>query len=202
MAKQLINSDLLSLEQYDKQRSDWRQKINTIKKLRRIAIGPHVTLHFENRLTMQYQVQEMLYAEKIYSEQGIQDELDVYNSLIPDGDNWKMTMMIEYADAEVRRIELQKLVGIEDRVYVRVIGFDSIYAFANEDLDIKTSDKVADKTSAVHFLRLPLTGDVIDALQQGAEFQFGINHPQYQFKSGELAQDSIHSLLEDLTQLS
>src|SRR5690606_29919937 len=144
--------DLFSLEEYAAQRQALRSKVMAHKQQRRVPIGPNATRYFEDRLTMQYQVQEMLRAERIFEAEGIEEELAVYNPLIPDGTNWKATFMIEYTDVEERKAALARMVGIEDRVWVRVDGFDPVWAIADEDLERETQDK----TSSVHFLRFEL----------------------------------------------
>src|ERR671919_921566 len=149
----MINRDsLLSLEAYAKQRNEFRAKVMEHKKRRSVHLGGHVTLQFEDELTIRYQVQEMLRIERIFEEEGIQDELDAYNPLVPDGSNWKATMMIEYPDEEERRAMLAKLIGIEDRVWMQIEGCPRVYAIADEDLERETSEK----TSSVHFLRFEL----------------------------------------------
>jgi len=152
MAK-LTRSDLYSLEKYSEIRNEFRKKIIAHKEHRRVLLGEHLLLLFEDRLIMQYQVQEMLKAEKIFDAAGIEEELDAYNPLIPDGRNWKATMMIQYEDLEQRKTMLSQLIGIEDKVYMQVDGFDKVFAIADEDI----SRDNAEKTSAVHFLRLSLT---------------------------------------------
>ncbi|MGA7979634.1 MAG: DUF3501 family protein, partial [Chromatiaceae bacterium] len=148
----LTRDDLHSLEKYAELRSEFRNRVMAHKKTRQVALGPHITLYFEDRLTMQYQVQEMLRAERIFEAAGIQEELDAYNPLIPDGSNWKATFMVEYEDADERREALSRLIGIEDRVWVRVAGFDKVGAIADEDLEREDETK----TSSVHFLRFEL----------------------------------------------
>jgi hypothetical protein len=145
-------SDLMSLEQYARQRSDFRAKVLEHKKRRQVALGPNATLYFEDRLTIQYQVQEMLRIERIFEPAGIDEELSAYNPLIPDGSNWKATFMLEYPDVEQRKRELARLIGVEDKVWVQVEGHDKVYAIADEDLERDTEEK----TSSVHFLRFEL----------------------------------------------
>ncbi|MEO1767214.1 DUF3501 family protein [Thiobacter aerophilum] len=172
---QLTRSDLLSLEAYAKARPQIRAKVMAHKKNRTVHLGDHMTLIFEDALTISYQVQEMLRAERIFEEEGIQDELDAYNPLIPDGTNWKVTQMIEYPDLEERRIMLERLKGIEDQTWVRIAGFDKVYAIADEDLERENEEK----TSSVHFLRFELTPEMIAAVKRGAAIGVGVDHPEY-----------------------
>jgi hypothetical protein len=169
----LTPDDLYTLEAYAKLRPQFRGRVLEHKKHRRLQLGAHVALLFEDRLTMQYQVQEMLRVERIFEAQDIQAELDVYNPLVPDGSNWKATMMIEYPDAEERRKMLEQLVGIEDRVWVRIGGAEKIFAVADEDMDRST----AEKTSAVHFLRFELPSEMVADLKSGAILSAGVDHP-------------------------
>ena len=171
----LTRDDLYSLEKYSSVRPEFRARVIAHKANRRLGIGPHATLYFEDSLTMQYQVQEMLRLERIFEQDGIQQELDVYNPLIPDGSNWKATFMVEYEDVEERRAALARLIGIEKAVWVQVEGCDKVYAICNEDLDRETEDK----TAAVHFLRFELTPKMVVAIKQGATVRAGIDHPSY-----------------------
>jgi hypothetical protein len=173
---QLTHEKLYGLEQYARIRPEFRAKVMEHKENRRLAIGPHATLYFEDSLTMQYQVQEMLRLERIFEPEGIQQELDVYNPLIPDGSNWKATFMVEYEDVAERRIALARLIGIEKTVWVQVKGCEKVYAIANEDLNRDAEDK----TAAVHFLRFELTPVMVTAIKQGATVRAGIGHPNYQ----------------------
>jgi hypothetical protein len=166
---------LLSLEAYAKERNAWRSRVMEHKKRRTVHLGEHVTLLFEDELTIRYQVQEMLRIERIFEEDGIRHELDAYNPLVPDGSNWKATMLIEYPDAEERRQALSRLKGIEDRVWVQVAGHARVNAIADEDLDRENDEK----TSSVHFLRFELTAPMRQALAQGAAIMVGVDHPQY-----------------------
>ena len=193
MAK-LVQSDLMTLESYAKARNAIRAEVMAHKRNRNVALGGHVTLIFEDEKTIRYQVQEMLRAEKIFEEGGIQDELDAYNPLIPDGNNWKATMMIEYEDIDERRRMLTRLVGIEDRVWVKVEGFERVFAIADEDLERATGQK----TSAVHFLRFELTTEMSRALKQGAALSMGVDHPAYQATLAPVAPAVRASLLRDL----
>jgi hypothetical protein len=174
----LTRDDLYSLEKYAEVRGDFRARVMAHKKYRQVAIGTHATLYFEDRLTMQYQIQEMLRAERIFESAGIQDELDAYNPLIPDGSNWKATFMIEYEDIEERRDALTRLRGIEDRVWVQVADFDRVYAIADEDMERED----ATKTSAVHFLRFELTTPMAAAMKQGTTLALGTDHPEYRYQ--------------------
>lgn len=166
---------LLSLEAYAKQRSQFRAKVMEHKKRRTVRLGGNLTLQFEDELTVRYQVQEMLRIERIFEEQGIQHELDAYNPLVPDGGNWKATMMIEYPEPDERRRMLAALKGIERRVWVRVGDLEPVYAIADEDLERETEAK----TSAVHFLRFELADATATALKSGAALGIGVDHPEY-----------------------
>ncbi|MFA6902593.1 MAG: DUF3501 family protein [Gallionellaceae bacterium] len=190
---QLTRNDLYSLEKYSAIKTEYRARVMEHKKHRRVPIGEHATLYFEDALTMQYQVQEMLRLERIFESEGIQEELDVYNPLIPNGSNWKATFMVEYDDVEERKKALAKLIGIENTVWVRVGDFDKVFAIANEDLDRTAPDK----TSAVHFMRFELTPEMIAAVKQGAAIKAGIDHPAYRQET-ELPQDKRDSLAGDL----
>ncbi len=174
--QKLTRADLYSLEKYAEVRKEFRTKVLEHKKNRRLALGEHAALYFEDRLTMQYQIQEMLRIERIFEPEGIQEELDVYNPLIPDGSNWKASFMLEYPDPEARRAALARLVGIENAVWMQVEGFDRIRPIANEDLDRSHPEK----TASVHFLRFELTPDMIKAVKAGSGIRAGIDHPQYQ----------------------
>jgi hypothetical protein len=192
--QKLIRSDLLSLEKYAEQRPAFRDKVMAHKKNRRVPLGPHATLYFEDRLTIQYQVQEMLRAERIFEAAGIQEELDAYNPLIPDGANWKATFMLEYDDVGERQSALEKLIGIEDRVWVKVAGFAPVYSLADEDLERETEEK----TSAVHFLRLELTPQMAAAAKEGAALSMGIDHPAYNHSLEPLPDNIRSALVRDL----
>ncbi|NHA15540.1 DUF3501 family protein [Thioalkalivibrio sp. XN279] len=169
---QLTASDLMSLEQYARERADFRAKVLEHKKTRQVALGPNATLYFEDELTIRYQVQEMLRIERIFEAEGIEDELSAYNPLIPDGSNWKATFMLEYPDIEVRKRELGKLIGVEDKVWVQVDGHDKVYAIADEDLERDTDEK----TSSVHFMRFELDDDMVQALKGGVGLAMGVDH--------------------------
>ena len=174
MAK-LKREDLYSLEQYAQLRLQFRLQVMRHKKNRRIGIGPNAILSFEDRLTMQYQVQEMLRVEHIFEAEGIDEEIAAYNPLIPDGANWKATLMLEYPDMQERQHALTELKGIEDRVWARVAEFGPVWAIADEDLERENETK----TSAVHFLRFELTPAMIAAAKRGAAISIGIDHPNY-----------------------
>jgi len=189
----LTRDDLFSLEKYAAIKTDFRAKVMEHKKNRRVPIGDHATLYFEDALTMQYQVQEMLRLERIFEADGIQEELDVYNPLIPTGSNWKATFMVEYDDVEERKEALAQLIGIENTVWVRVGSFDKVFAIANEDLDRTAPDK----TSAVHFMRFELTPEMVAAAKNGAAIRVGIDHPAYQHEA-ELPEGKRASLAADL----
>lgn len=171
----LLAADLMSLEEYHKSRPAFRERVLAHKRNRQVAVGANATLYFEDRLTVQYQVQEMLRIERIFESDAIREELEAYVPLIPDGSNLKATLMVEFPDPEERRRELGRLVGIEDKVYIRVAGCEPVYAVADEDLERATEDK----TSAVHFLRFELTEPMRSALKGGAALGVGIDHPAY-----------------------
>jgi hypothetical protein len=171
----LTREDLYSLEKYAEIRPQLRAQVMAHKKNRHVAIGPHATLYFEDRVTMQYQVQEMLRVERIFEAAGITDELATYNPLIPDGSNWKATFMVEYDDVDERRAALMQLKGIENKVWVKVAGFAPVRPIADEDLEREDETK----TSSVHFLRFELTAPMVQAVKQGAAISMGIDHPVY-----------------------
>jgi Protein of unknown function (DUF3501) len=171
----LSRESLMTLETYAKARKEFRVQVIAHKKERTVHLGEHVTLIFEDELTMRYQVQEMLRAEKIFEEHGIQEEIDAYNPLIPDGRNFKATMMIEYQDEKERRAALAKMKGIEDKTWVRVEGLARVYAIADEDLERENEEK----TSSVHFLRFELTKEMAEALKHGVGLAMGVDHPAY-----------------------
>lgn len=184
----------MTLEAYAKARKEFRAKVIAHKKNRTIHLGKHMTLLFEDELTMRYQLQEMLRIERIFEMDAIQDELDAYNPLVPDGHNWKATMLLEYEDVELRKQMLAKLIGIEDRAWVRVIGFDRVYAIADEDLERERNDK----TSSVHFLRFDFTTEMIVALKQGADVAMGIDHSAYEIEIMEIDPVVRQLLVADL----
>ncbi|HEX8978480.1 MAG TPA: DUF3501 family protein [Parasulfuritortus sp.] len=174
----LTAENLYSLEQYARIRPEFRARVIEHKKSRRLALGEHAALYFEDQLTMQYQVQEMLRLERMFEPDRIQDELDVYNPLIPDGSNWKATFMVEYSDVDERRDALAKLVGIEDKVWLQVQGHERVHPVANEDLERSTPDK----TASVHFMRFELTPAMCAAAKAGAAILAGIDHPAYRLE--------------------
>lgn len=175
----LTRNDLFSLEQYAGKRAAFRAEVLTHKKTRQVPIGGHATLYFEDRLTIQYQIQEMLRVERVFEAAGIQDELDAYNPLIPDGSNWKATFMIEFDDVAERRAALARLVGIEDRIWVQVAGQAKVHAVADEDLERSNEDK----TSAVHFLRFELTPAMVAAVKAGGRLLIGSDHADYRYET-------------------
>ena len=172
---QISPDSLMSLEVYAKARPEFRARVIAHKKDRTVQLGENVTLIFEDELTIRYQVQEMLRVERIFEEEGILDELGAYNPLVPDGSNWKATMMIEYPDENERRSRLAELIGVEDRVWVQVAGCDRVHAIADEDLEREN----AQKTSSVHFLRFELTAAMVATLRSGAALDVGVDHPNY-----------------------
>jgi hypothetical protein len=194
MANKLTREDLYSLEKYAEIRSDMRAKVMAHKKNRNLPIGPNVTLYFEDPLTIQYQIQEMLRAEKIFDAEGIQEELDAYNPLIPDGNNWKGTMMIEYVDVAERIAALEKLIGIDRKTWVQVEGFDKVFAISNEDLERETEEK----TSAVHFMRFELDDAMVKAAKKGAAIHVGIDHDNYMHAVTPVAENYRKALVADL----
>ncbi len=185
---------LMTLEAYAKARTEFRARVLAHKKKRAVALGEHVTLVFEDELTIRYQIQEMLRVERIFEEAGIQDELAAYNPLVPDGSNWKATMLIEYTDVEERQRMLAVLKGIEDSVWVRIAGHDRVFALADEDME-RANDE---KTSAVHFLRFELPAATRAALQRGAALAIGVDHPAYAAAIDSVTDAVRTSLLQDL----
>lgn len=175
--QKLAPSDLMSLEQYARQRPAFRARVLEHKRPRNVPVGPSITWLFEDRLTIQYQVQEMLRAERIFEPEGIEDELSAYNPLIPDGTNWKVTLLIEFPDENVRRVELAKLKGVEGACWVQVAGHERVFAIADEDLERENDEK----TSSVHFLRFELTSPMVAALSSGADLTFGVDHEHYRY---------------------
>ena len=194
MMAHLKREDLLSLEAYTEQRNDFRARVMEHKKNRQVELNPHMTLYFEDQFTMQYQVQEMLRIEKIFDRDGIEEELAVYNPLIPDGSNWKATFMIEYSDVDERKQELAKLVGVEDKVWVCVEGHDKSYAIADEDLERDT----AEKTSAVHFMRFELSDAMVKDAKSGEKIAMGVDHENCHTQI-EIAENFRISLINDLS---
>ncbi len=190
---QLTREKLYSLEDYAVCREQFRAKVMEHKKLRRLPLGDNAALYFEDELTMQYQVQEMLRIEKIFEADGIQEELDVYNPLIPDGQNLKATFMIEFPDINERKAALAKMIGIENQLFIQVAEFEKVYAIANEDLD-RSSDE---KTSSVHFVRFELSPEMISAAKQGASIQAGTEHDAYRVETrieGEIRRSLVGDL--------
>lgn len=192
--KKLTREDLMSLEEYAQKRPEFREKVLEHKKARKIALGEHATLYFEDRLTIQYQIQEMLRIEKIFEAEGINEELEAYNPLIPDGSNWKATFMIEYGDVEERQKVLATLVGVEDRVWVQVEGFDRVYAIADEDMERDTEEK----TSAVHFMRFELSDEMCSAVKEGRAIAMGIDFEGFMQEVNPVAEASRASLAADI----
>ena len=185
---------LLTLEAYAKQRKEFRAKVLAHKKNRTLHLGAHLTLIFEDELTVRYQIQEMLRIERTFEERGIQDELDAYCPLVPDGCNFKATMMIEYPDEAERKIALARLKGIEDRVWVQAEGCARVYAIADEDLPRETEEK----TSAVHFLRFELSDEMASALKYGVSLALGVDHPNCTAEIGAVAENVRAALAQDL----
>jgi len=189
----ITRDDLMSLERYAEQRDTFRQQVMAHKKNRQIALGPNTTLYFEDRLTLLYQIQEMLRIEKVFEADGINDELEAYNPMIPDGCNFKATFMIEYADAIVRAAQLEKMVRIEDLLWMQIAEHDKIWSIADEDLERSTENK----TSAVHFLRFELSEAQAAELKAGADWHIGVQHPVYTYDLA-IVGATRESLLEDL----
>src|ERR1041384_7069678 len=179
----LTADDLLSLERYSKERPAFRARVMAHKKNRQLTVGPNTLWLFEDRLTVQYQIQEMLRTERIFETEGIEEELDAYNPLIPDGRNWKVTLLIEFPDPEERKVALEKLRGVEDRCWVQVAGADKVFAIADEDLERENDVK----TSAVHFLRFEVTDAMAAALKGGAALSVGVDHAEYRHEIAPLA---------------
>jgi hypothetical protein len=192
--QKLSPGSLMTLEAYAKARKEFRSKVIAHKKPRTVHLGDHLTLIFEDELTIRYQVQEMLRVEKIFEEQGIRDEIDAYNPLIPDGRNFKATMLIEYEDEAERRAALARLKGLEDRVWIRVEGCAPVYAIADEDLERENDEK----TSSVHFLRFELTREMAESLKYGAALAIGVDHPAYSAQLDPAAPEVRDALVKDL----
>lgn len=192
----LSRADLWSLEEYAQERAGFREKVLAHKKSRQLALGEHARLYFEDALTIKYQIQEMLRIERVFEAEGIHEELDAYNPLIPDGHNWKATFMIEYTDPAERAVRLGELIGIEDVTWLQVEGFDKIFAIADEDLERDN----ADKTSSVHFMRYELTPAMITAAKKGAKIFAGIDHDNYRIDAFEVADNIRNSLVADLNE--
>jgi len=190
----LTRKDLYSLEEYSEKRDEYRKKIMAHKENRRLELGNHLLLSFEDKLIIQYQIQEMLKAEKIFDAAGINEELEVYNPLIPDGTNWKATMMIQYTDVEERQRQLARLIGIEDLIWMQVEGLEKVYAIADEDLERDN----AEKTSAVHFMRFELNSNMVAAVKSGATISAGVEHENYQAIVSPVSSNLRNSLASDL----
>ncbi len=193
--KRLTHEDLYSLEKYAQMRTQMRAQVLEHKKPRAVAIGPNATLYFEDRLTMQYQIQEMLRVERVFEREGIEDELNAYNPMIPDGTNLKATFMLEYGDETERRAALVELKGVEDRVWMQVQGLDKVWAISDEDLE-RTNEE---KTSAVHFLRFEFSPAMIAALNKGAALSVGIDHAAYRYDVSPLASPVRAALMKDFS---
>ena len=190
----LTPADLMSLERYARERPAFRARVLEHKRDRKLAIGANVTWSFEDRLTMQYQVQEMLRVERIFEPEGIREELDAYNPLIPDGSNWKVTLLIEFPDAAERQRQLTQLIGLEDRCWVQASGQERVYAIADEDLERETPEK----TSSVHFLRFELTAAMIAALKSGGALAAGVDHDRYRHSVDPVPEPVRAALVADL----
>ncbi len=190
----LTRESLWTLEHYAKVRKDFRTEVIAHKRVRSLPLGEHITIFFEDEMTIRYQIQEMLRIERIFEEEGIQDELDAYTPLIPDGRNFKATMMIEYPDPEVRKVELRKLKGVEDKVWLQVEGREKVWAIADEDLERENEEK----TSSVHFLRFELDTDMAEALKYGVALSAGVSHPNYSVTVDPVAPELRNALVKDL----
>jgi hypothetical protein len=192
--QKLARADLLSLEQYASDRPRLRSEVIAHKQLRNVAVGPNMTWCFEDRMTIRYQVLEMLRAERIFEAQGIQAELDAYNPLIPDGSNWKVTLLLEFPDPAERRAALEKLIGVEDRCWVRVSEMQRVFANADEDLARENDEK----TSAVHFLRFELSATMVEAMKGNGSLSIGVDHEQYRYSRSPLPAAVRDALRADL----
>jgi len=192
--KKLARADLLSLEQYASDRPRLRSEVIAHKQLRNVQVGPNMTWCFEDYTTIRYQVLEMLRAERIFESDGIQGELDAYNPLIPDGSNWKVTLLLEFPDPEERRAALEKLIGVEDRCWIRVSEMERVFAVADEDMERENSEK----TSAVHFLRFELSPSMVDAMISGASLSIGVDHDNYRHLLSPLPAPVRDALSRDL----
>jgi len=191
---QITRESLMTLEAYAKARDDFRARVIAHKKRRTVHLGDHLSLLFEDELTIRYQIQEMLRIERIFEEAGIQGELDAYNPLIPDGSNFKASLLLEYEDVDERARMLAKLKGIENQVWIQVQGMAKVYAIADEDLERENEDK----TAAVHFVRFELTPPMIKALKAGADLAMGVDHPEYTFSVTEIDPLTQETLVADL----
>jgi len=191
--KKLTRESLYSLEKYAERRKNFREDVINHKKNRQVKLGDNATLYFEDNKTIQYQIQEMLRIEKIFEASGIQEELDTYNPLIPDGKNWKATFMLEYPDIEQRKIMLSKLIGIEDKIWIQVTGCEKVYAIADEDLERDTEEK----TSAVHFMRFEFSDEMISHAKEGSAIAIGVDHPEYSTCVDPLSVNTRNALVAD-----
>jgi uncharacterized protein DUF3501 len=190
----LSRQDLMSLEDYSVERPRLRSEVLAHKQRRTVQVGPNMTWLFEDRTTIRYQVLEMLRVERIFESAGIQDELDAYNPLIPDGHDWKVTLLLEFPDPEARRTALGKLIGVEDRCWVRVSEMERIFAVADEDMERENDEK----TSAVHFLRFDLTPSMVEAAKSGATLSIGVDHDNYRHSVSPLPSPVRDALSQDL----
>lgn len=190
----ITRDNIMTLEAYSKYRKENKPSIMAHRQLRSVRLGEHLNMQFESELTIRYQIQEILRVEKQFEEQGIQDELDAYAPLVPDGSNWKATMLIEYTDVEQRKIALSQLIGIEDMTYIEVEGFKRVYAISDEDLERETDTK----TSAVHFCRFEFNEAAKKAIKYGAKVTLGCDHPNYTVRMS-IPLNQLESLREDLT---
>ena len=193
--QKLKPNDLFSLEQYSRERPAIRAKVMEHKRARQVGVGPSLMWLFEDRITIQYQVQEMLRTERIFEQEGIADELGAYNPLIPDGNNWKVTLLIEFPDEKERRVQLARLKGVEDRCWVQIAGHPKVFAIADEDLERENDEK----TSSVHFLRFELTPPMIAAMKGGAALSLGVDHEHYRHEINPVSPAVQASLKGDLT---
>jgi len=191
--KKLSREDLFSLEEYSDKRSEYRARVIAHKKNRQVALGEHATLYFEDNLTLQYQIQEMLRIEKIFDAEGINEELDAYNPLIPDGSNLKATFMIEYADPDERQRVLETLGGVEDKVWIQINGFDKVFAIADEDMERNRDEK----TSAVHFMRFEFTDDMIAKAKTGTSISMGIDYDGFNHNIAAIDEVVQTALVQD-----
>ena len=195
MIKKLSRPDLMSLEQYASERTRLRSEVIAHKQVRNVQVGPNMTWCFEDYITIRYQILEMLRAERIFESDGIQGELDAYNPLIPDGSNWKVTLLLEFPDPDERRVALEKLMGVENRCWIRVSEMERVFAIADEDME-RTNDE---KTSAVHFLRFELSPSMVQAMKSGASLSIGVDHDNYRHVQSPLPAPIRDSLARDLT---
>jgi hypothetical protein len=192
--RKLARQDLMSLEQYSSDRARLRSEVIAHKQLRNVQVGPNMTWCFEDYMTIRYQVLEMLRAERIFESDGIQGELDAYNPLIPDGSNWKVTLLLEFPDPQERRTALEKLIGVEDRCWIRVSEMDRVFALADEDMERENEEK----TSAVHFLRFELSPSMVEAMKSAASLSIGVDHDNYRHLLSPLPTPVSNSLSRDL----